>query len=78
MLQCAPQPGCAKYEVYLAQWIAPRENRTQAKEWSGIELCILMYPFLMPRFCSLELMCILVHVRLGGGRLSSRTSLPYG
>ena len=78
MLQCAPQPGRAKYEVYLAQWIAPGENRTPTQEWSGMELCIFMYPFLMPRFCNLELMRILVHVRLGGGRLSSWPSLPCG
>ena len=78
MLQCESQPGRAKYEVYLAQWIAPRENRTPTQKWSGMELVILMYSFLMPRFCSLELMCILVHVRLGRGRLSSRTSLPCG
>ena len=78
MLQCAPQPGRAKYEVYLAQWIAPGENRTPTQEWSGMELCILMYPFLMPQFHSLKLMCILVHVLLGGGRLSSRPSFPCG
>ena len=43
MLQCAPQPGRAKYEVHLAQWIAPRENRAATQKWSGMELCILMY-----------------------------------
>ena len=39
MLQCTPKPGRAKYEVYLAQRIAPRENRTPTQEWSGMELC---------------------------------------
>ena len=73
MLQCASQPGRAKYEVYLAQRIAPRENRAQTQKWSGMELC-----FPIPRFCSLELMRILVHVRLGRGRLSSWPSLPCG
>ena len=37
MLQCSARPGCTKYKVNMAQWQAPKENRTEAEEWPGLD-----------------------------------------